>query len=218
MAEILKQRMAAEVDGEFVVFLIGARFNKPWKLIKNFWFFTSMPAMLRELEKQPEKGLLGYRQHFGLRSVTIIQYWRSWEQLEAYARSKDAKHFPNWVKFNKKIGSNGDFGIWHETYRIAPGQYEAIYNNMPRLRARQGREAGARLRLSKHRGRPARRTGGPAGAGGSRNCRGLTPEIQTMKAPPWRGLFRVRPLCARPGRRRRTSRTRRSATRTEGRS
>lgn len=131
MAEILKQRMAAEVDGEFVVFLIGARFNKPWKLIKNFWFFTSMPSMLRELEKQPEKGLMGYRQHFGLRSVTIVQYWRSWEQLEAYARSKDAKHFPNWVKFNKRIGSNGDFGIWHETYRIAPGQYEAIYNNMP---------------------------------------------------------------------------------------
>jgi hypothetical protein len=22
-------------------------------------------------------------------------------------------------------------GIWHETYRIAPGQYEAIYSGMP---------------------------------------------------------------------------------------
>jgi hypothetical protein len=131
MAEILKQRMAAEVEGDFVVFLIGARFNKPWKLVKNFWFLKSMPAMLKELEQQPEKGLLGYRQHFGPSGGTIIQYWRSWEQLEAYARSKDARHFPAWVQFNKRIGSNGDIGIWHETYRISAGQYEAIYNNMP---------------------------------------------------------------------------------------
>lgn len=27
--------------------------------------------------------------------------------------------------------SNGDMGIWHESYRIAPGQYEAIYGSMP---------------------------------------------------------------------------------------
>jgi hypothetical protein len=131
MAEIHKQRLAAEIEGDFVVFLIGARFNKPWKLLRNFWFIKSMPAMLSELEKNPEMGLLSYNQHFGLRSATVIQYWRSWEQLEAYARSKDAIHFPNWVKFNKTIGSNGDFGIWHETYRISAGQYEAIYNNMP---------------------------------------------------------------------------------------
>jgi hypothetical protein len=131
MAEIHKQRLAAEIEGDFVVFLIGARFNKPWKLLRNFWFIKSMPAMLSELEKNPEMGLLSYNQHFGLRSATVIQYWRSWEQLEAYARSKDAIHFPNWVKFNKRIGSNGDIGIWHETYRISAGQYEAIYNNMP---------------------------------------------------------------------------------------
>lgn len=131
MAQINKQRLTVDMEGDFVVFLIGARFNRPWKLLTNFWFFMSMPKMLRELEKQPEMGLLGYRQHFGFRSVMVVQYWRSWEQLEAYARSKDAKHFPNWVKFNKEIGSNGDFGIWHETYRIGAGQYEAIYNNMP---------------------------------------------------------------------------------------
>ena len=29
------------------------------------------------------------------------------------------------------VGSSGDVGIWHETYRIRPGEYECIYNNMP---------------------------------------------------------------------------------------
>jgi hypothetical protein len=24
-------------------------------------------------------------------------------------------------------------GIWHETYTVAPGQYESIYANMPRF-------------------------------------------------------------------------------------
>ena len=29
---IIPQRMTAEVDGDFVVFLIGMRINKPWKV------------------------------------------------------------------------------------------------------------------------------------------------------------------------------------------
>jgi hypothetical protein len=33
--------------------------------------------------------------------------------------------------FNKQLGSNGDIGIWHETYLIQPGGYETVYNNMP---------------------------------------------------------------------------------------
>jgi hypothetical protein len=32
MAQIFTQKMTAEIDGEFVVFLIGMRINKPWKV------------------------------------------------------------------------------------------------------------------------------------------------------------------------------------------
>jgi hypothetical protein len=126
MAKVERRRVAAEIEGDFVVFLIGARFG--WRIFRNFWFLRTMPAMLKELEKHPEMGLLGY-QNLGL--TTVVQYWRSWEQLEAYARNPDATHFPNWVKFNKRIGSDGSTGIWHETYRVPAGSYEAIYNNMP---------------------------------------------------------------------------------------
>ena len=61
----------------------------------------------------------------------MIQYWRSFEHLEAYARSRDAAHWPAWVAFNKRVGSSGNVGIWHETYLVPAGGYECVYNNMP---------------------------------------------------------------------------------------
>jgi hypothetical protein len=132
MAKLVKQRVAADIEGDFVVFLIGMRINKPWKVWKWFPVFTAMPRMLAELQKNPDSGFLGANQYFGspLRPM-IVQYWRSFEDLERYARARDAKHWPAWVAFNKKVGSNGDVGIWHETYMIPAGSYEAIYNNMP---------------------------------------------------------------------------------------
>ncbi len=62
----------------------------------------------------------------------FIQYWRSFEHLEAYAINKNAEHLPAWRGFNKKIASNGDVGIWHETYLVRAGDYENVYNNMPK--------------------------------------------------------------------------------------
>jgi Domain of unknown function (DUF4188) len=134
MAKIIQKRMTTDMQGEFVVFLIGMRINKLWK-VRSWWqVFTAMPKMLRELDKHPEMGLLGYRQALaGPRSPMVIEYWRSFEELEAYSRGRDSAHFPAWVKFNKTIGSNGDVGIWHETYKVAAGQYECVYNNVPPL-------------------------------------------------------------------------------------
>ena len=63
----------------------------------------------------------------------MVQYWESFEKLEAYARNRNASHLPAWQQFNKNVGSNGDVGIWHETYLIEKGNYECIYNNMPRF-------------------------------------------------------------------------------------
>lgn len=131
MSGVVAERMAAEVEGEFVVFLIGARINRWWKVGAWWQVFTAMPRMLIELSQHPELGLMHYRGHFGFGSAFIVQYWRSFEQLEAYARSQTNAHLPAWQAFNRITGSNGDVGIWHETYVIKPGQYEAFYNNMP---------------------------------------------------------------------------------------
>ncbi len=131
MAKLIKERMAAEIDGEAALFLIGIRINKPWKLHKWLPIFLAMPRMLRELGKNSELGLLEARTHFGFPNIMVVQYWESFEKLEAYARSRDAAHLPAWRAFNRRVASNGDVGIWHETYRIRPGQYECVYNNMP---------------------------------------------------------------------------------------
>lgn len=132
MARLNRQRLSADVEGDFVVFLIGMRVNRLWKVHRWLPVFLAMPRMLRELEKQPDTGLLGYLQMLANpRSPMVIQYWRSFDDLEAYARNRDAEHFPAWVKFNKSVGSNGDVGIWHETFVVKAGQYETIYNNMP---------------------------------------------------------------------------------------
>ncbi len=124
----INRRIAASIEGDFVVFIIGARFNRWWKLPSYLWFFSTMPKMLAEVAADPRSGCLGW-QSLGL--TTNVQYWRSFEQLTAYARSRDQLHYPYWVKFNKTIGSNGDVGIWHETFLVRAGEYECIYNNMP---------------------------------------------------------------------------------------
>ena len=128
MANVIPQRMSAQIEGDFVVFLIGMRVNKPWKVHKWLPVFLAMPRMLKELERQPESGFLGAV----LTTKVIVQYWRSFEHLEAYARAQDGLHWPAWVAFNKRVGrSRGDVGIWHETYRVRAHEYEAIYSGMP---------------------------------------------------------------------------------------
>jgi hypothetical protein len=86
--------------------------------------------MLRELAKNPELGYLGGDAWFG-RTTMLVSYWRSSEHLMRYAKSRDAEHLPAWRMFNKLVGTSGDVGIWHETYRVHPGDYESVYVNMP---------------------------------------------------------------------------------------
>jgi Domain of unknown function (DUF4188) len=153
MSDITPRRMAAEVDGDFVVFLIGMRINKLWKVHKWWPVFRAMQPMFKELSARPESGFLGST--FGF--PVIVQYWRSFEHLEAYARDHNGLHWPVWVAFNKRTGqAGGDVGIWHETYRVAAGQYDAVYSGMPpfglgqvgRLVSATGKRETARGRIS----------------------------------------------------------------------
>jgi hypothetical protein len=132
MTETLNRRVSAEISGGFVLFLIGIRLNRPWKIARWLPVFQAIPKMLRELEARPELGLLHYRLQFGFPSAMVVQYWKSFALLNDYAAMREAAHLPAWTAFNKAIGTSGDVGIWHETYVVEPGKYEAIYVNMPR--------------------------------------------------------------------------------------
>ena len=155
MSKVIPERMTAQVDGDFVVFLIGMRINKPWKVTKWWPAISAMRPMLLELERaDPEVGFLG---HNGLGMTSVTQYWRSFAHLEAYARANDRKHWPAWVDFNRAMKhSRGDVGIWHETYLVRAGEYETVYSGMPpfglgrvgRLTPAVGSREAARQRLS----------------------------------------------------------------------
>ncbi|GAB3995360.1 DUF4188 domain-containing protein [Nocardioides marmoraquaticus] len=120
----------SDAGDEVVVFLIGVRLNKPWK-VRQWWpVFTAMPRMLRHLEQHPEKGLLGYRQALAP-SPMLVQYWRSFDDLARFARDSDDPHLEPWRQFNRRVGASGDVGIWHETYRVRTADIESIYGNMP---------------------------------------------------------------------------------------
>ncbi len=131
MAGIIDRRVCAELEGDFVVFMIGMRVNKPWKFWQWAPVASAMPKMLIELAQKPELGLLHAQTFFAFPNIFVLQYWRSFEALETYARSRDHAHLPAWQAFNKAVGSNGDVGIWHETYPVKGGTYENVYNNMP---------------------------------------------------------------------------------------
>ena len=130
MPGVINRRMTAAIEGEFVVFLIGMRINRFWKVHRWLPVARAMPRMIAELAAAPEHGFLGAEQWLGNPTI-MLQYWRSFEHLERYAKNRSAQHLPAWAAFNRAIGSNGDVGIWHETYRVRSGDYECIYNNMP---------------------------------------------------------------------------------------
>ena len=133
MSAIFPGRFTAQIDGSFVVFLIGMRINR-LRAVRQWWpVAMAMTPMITELYQHPDKGFLGGESFFGWRTAFSVQYWRSFEQLEAFARNPQDLHLPAWQRFNKAVGNNGVVGIYHETYVVQAGQYEAIYGNMPRF-------------------------------------------------------------------------------------
>jgi hypothetical protein len=127
---IHRERVTATLEGDFVVFLIGMRINKPWMVHKWLPVARAMPRMLKELHRRPELGFIHGEIWFA-RNLMMLQYWRSMDQLLAYAKNKDAEHLPAWRSFNRAVGTDGSVGIWHETYAAAAGSYENVYVNMP---------------------------------------------------------------------------------------
>ncbi|WEV25709.1 DUF4188 domain-containing protein [Streptomyces sp. 71268] len=129
----ITERVTTAAKGDVVVFLIGMRINR-WRAVRH-WppVLAAMPRMLRELSRDKSLGMLGYRAYTaGPRTYTVVQYWESHEKLLAYASATRRRHHPAWAAFNRRArGAKGAVGIWHETYIVPAGSYEAIYHGMP---------------------------------------------------------------------------------------
>ena len=75
MSKTINQRMTGQIEGSFVVFLIGMRINRFWKFHKWFPVATAMPKMLKELSQKPESGFLGFQILGGMsaRNCSILE-------------------------------------------------------------------------------------------------------------------------------------------------
>ncbi|MFG3020612.1 DUF4188 domain-containing protein [Streptomyces sp. NPDC048254] len=134
-AKPIPGRTTAAREGDAVVLLIGTRVNHFWAVHQWVPVLLSMFRMLRELERDPGRGLLG---HILLtaspRTYYVVQYWESKEKLYAYASSPDLFHHKVWGIVNRKERAaklHGHVGLWHEAYVAPEGSYESIYFDMP---------------------------------------------------------------------------------------
>ena len=134
-------RQSHDHDGDLAVFLIGMRVNQPWR--PDLWapVFGAMPRMLTELYaakaafargEGADLGFLDGRTLLGAGGPTLVQYWRSVEDIYAYANASDHEHRPAMRAFYARSRrATRAVGIWHETFAVPEGAHESLYLAMP---------------------------------------------------------------------------------------
>jgi len=119
------------------VFIIGMNINR-YRDMRHWWpAFRAMTRAVRELKAHPEFGLLRAEGGLFFGGPAFIQYWKSYEQLEAYARNPNAEHLPAWRAFNQAARTTDSVGTYHETYRIQSGKLRG--HVQPHARGRAAR-------------------------------------------------------------------------------
>jgi hypothetical protein len=131
-------RVTHAYDGPLTVFLIGLRIHKPWKVGIVRQAAAAMPRMIVELERNKAAAERGEAEHLGylgsrstvhLMATTMVQWWRSVEELYAYANAADHLHRPAWTEFYRVARADpGAVTIWHETYTVPAHGAESIYS------------------------------------------------------------------------------------------
>lgn len=142
-----------------MVFLVGMRINRFWRFLDWWAVGRAMVEMIRYLYAHPETGFLSAEYFISMRNraPVLLTYWKSFEDLNKFARGDAAPHLRSWKVFNGTIGKQRSVGVWHETFLVEPGRFEAIYANMPRFGLAH---AGRHVRVSGHNETALRRLGG----------------------------------------------------------
>ena len=76
MSGVMIGRFTAIRGEPFVVFTVGMRINRLWKVHRWAPVAAAMPRMIRALSTQPELGFLGAPMWFS-RAIVMIRYWKS---------------------------------------------------------------------------------------------------------------------------------------------
>lgn len=129
MAGVNQGRRGVGIDGDYVVFLIGACLDlrHPLRGLVELGGRRGMQDALKYLAEHPEKGLLGYEST----GLTVTQYWRSFAHLESFSSDAGDPHLADWRDYWGRGNRSARTVIWHETYRVRAGEYEPIYGHVP---------------------------------------------------------------------------------------
>jgi hypothetical protein len=157
-------RWMARRDEPFAVFLFGMRLNRLRGLPRFLWGLRVLRRVLRDLDAHPERGYLAGRVYRTGRTLVAVQYWESFDALDAWARDHRLPHRKPWQRYLREALGDPAMGLWHETYLASPGSWEGVYVNMPPWGLAAGVEAvemqatrgSARERLREQRKRATR--------------------------------------------------------------
>ena len=157
-------RWMARRDEPFAIFLFGMRLNRLRGLPRFLWGLRVLRRVLNDLDAHPERGFLAGRVYRTGRTLVAVQYWESFDALDAWARDHRRPHRKPWQQYLREALHDEAVGLWHETYLASPGGWEGVYLNMPPWGLAAGVEAvemqatkgSARERLREQRKRATR--------------------------------------------------------------
>lgn len=146
LAEVQPGRVTAIVpnnDGEITgpstervtILLLGAKSNHPLGIFgPEFMEVGEHLNRMNDFFNGPDApaGFMGQtsferKDERGAREFSSISYWRSIEDLHAFAHS--GLHRETWVWWEKNLKRMDAVGIHHEIYQAEPGQWENVYVN-----------------------------------------------------------------------------------------
>jgi hypothetical protein len=131
MKGVFSGRYTAEMADPVILFAIGMRVNR--LLAVHRWLlptFNTLRLWIHLKTSPPEGYLYGYL-YLYWRGIGMMQYWKNFDSLEAFAHDMNQPHLKSWRQLAVQTESDRTFGYWHETYEIEPDKTEAIYGSMP---------------------------------------------------------------------------------------
>jgi hypothetical protein len=121
----------ARREEPFAVFVFGMRCNRARGLPRFLWGLGVLRRVLADLDAHPGRGYLGGHVYRSGRTLVAVQYWASFDALDAWARDHALPHRGPWQRYLREALRDPAMGLWHETYLAEPGSWEAVYVNMP---------------------------------------------------------------------------------------
>ncbi|MBM3524356.1 MAG: DUF4188 domain-containing protein [Alphaproteobacteria bacterium] len=81
------------------------RVNKLLAFSKWIPVARAMRPMVEHLLKHKDLGLMHAQTFAYWRGAALVQYWRSFEHLERFARDPSLLHLDAWKRFNRAVGA-----------------------------------------------------------------------------------------------------------------